>query len=336
MTDASLAIVTDAWTPQVNGVVNTLHRTRDELVRLGYQVTMLTPADHRTLPCPSYPEIRMALNPGRVLAGQLDSLRPDRIHIATEGPLGLAARRYCLRNGLAFTTSYHTQFPEYIRKRLPVPLGITYNLMRRFHAPAARTMVATPGQQRLLEQWHFKHLVRWSRGVDTCLFTPDNKAPLAVRRPLFAYAGRVAVEKNIEAFLRLELPGSKCVIGDGPALQEFRARYPDVRFTGYRFGEDLARHIAAADVFVFPSLTDTFGLVMLEAMACGVPVAAFPVTGPVDVVTQGVTGILDTDLRKAAIDALDLSGDHCRQAAMQYTWHAATRQFSANLVPVAG
>jgi glycosyltransferase involved in cell wall biosynthesis len=278
----------------------------------------------------------MAIRPCSRLTRQLDELRPDRIHIATEGPLGLAARRYCLRNRLAFTTSYHTQFPEYVRKRLPVPLGISYAVMRRFHAPAFRTMVATPGQQRLLEHWRFRHIVRWSRGVDTAMFSPYDKAALAGRRPLFTYAGRVAVEKNIEAFLHLDLPGSKCVIGDGPALQELRNRHPEVLFTGYKFGKDLARHIAAADVFVFPSLTDTFGLVMLEAMACGVPVAAFPVTGPVDVVVQGITGILDSDLRRAAIDALDLSGARCREAAMQHTWQAATRQFSENLVPVGG
>lgn len=336
MPDISLAIVTDAWKPQVNGVVNTLQRTRDELTGLGYRVTMLTPADYRTVPCPSYPEIRMALRPAGLRSRQLDGLRPEHIHIATEGPLGLAARKFCLRNGLAFTTSYHTQFQEYVRKRLPVPLAVTYAVMRRFHAPASRTMVATPGQQRLPEHWRFRHIVRWSRGVDTTLFSPEDKVALAGRRPLFAYAGRVAVEKNIEAFLRLDLPGSKCVIGDGPALQALRRSYPEVRFTGYKFGKDLARHIAAADVFVFPSLTDTFGLVMLEAMACGVPVAAFPVTGPVDVVTQGITGILDSDLHKAATAALDLSRTRCREAALRYTWQAATRQFCANLVPATG
>lgn len=336
MSVASLAIVTDAWSPQVNGVVNTLQRTRDELLRDGYRVSMLTPERHLTLPCPSYPEIRLALLPERRVSRQLDSIEPDHIHIATEGPIGSAARRYCLKSGLSFTTSYHTQFPEYIRKRVPVPLHVSYALMRSFHGAARRTMVATPSQQRLLEQWHFRNIVRWSRGVDTDLFRPDNKASLNVTRPLFVYAGRVAVEKNIEAFLELALPGTKCVIGDGPALDNLKANFPDVLFSGYKFGADLASHIAAADVFVFPSLTDTFGLVMLEAMACGVPVAAFPVTGPVDVVVHGETGILDTDLHKAAIDALELSGDRCREVAMKYTWQAATRQFRSNLVPVAG
>lgn len=333
MSSTSLAIVTDTWTPQVNGVVKTLQKTRDALEQSGYQVTMLTPADHRTIPCPSYPEIRLALRAGPAIRRQLVALAPDHIHIATEGPLGLAARRYCLDNGLAFTTSYHTQFPEYVRKRLPVPLELSYAFVRRFHRAAAQTMVATPSQQRLLEQWHFGNIVRWSRGVDTDLFTPEQRVELDVERPLFTYTGRVAVEKNIEAFLKLDLPGTKCVIGDGPALDELRARHPDVMFTGYKFGTDLAGHIAAADVFVFPSRTDTFGLVMLEAMACGVPVAAFPVTGPVDVVRQAETGFLDQDLRKAALQALELNRDRCRSEALKHTWQAASRQFMNNLVP---
>ena len=261
------------------------------------------------------------------------TLEPDYIHIATEGPLGFAARRYCLQNGLSFTTSYHTQIPEYLRKRLPVPLGISYAFMRRFHNAARQTMVATRNQQKLLEKWKFKNIVRWSRGVDTDLFTPDRKAQLSLRHPLFVYAGRVAVEKNIDAFLKLDLPGSRCIIGDGPALKELKARYPDVLFTGYQFGKDLAEHLAAADVFVFPSRTDTFGIVMLEAMACGLPVAAFPVTGPLDVVKQGETGILDHDLRRAALAALDLDRNRCREEALRHTWEAATRQFLNNLVP---
>jgi glycosyltransferase involved in cell wall biosynthesis len=334
MSATSLAIVTDAWTPQVNGVVKTLHQTRDALSRSGYLVSMLTPADHRTIPCPSYPEIRLALRPRHTIRRQLDTLRPEHIHIATEGPLGLAARRYCLDNRLAFTTSYHTQFPEYVRKRLPVPLPLTYAFVRRFHQPASRTMVATPSQQRLLERWRFSNIVRWSRGVDTDLFTPENRVDLDLKRPLFVYTGRVAVEKNIEAFLQLDLPGTKCVIGDGPALADLQNRHPDVLFTGYKFGSDLAAHLAAADVFVFPSRTDTFGLVMLEAMACGVPVAAYPVTGPVDVVSHGETGILDRDLGKAALQALELDRSRCRQEALKYTWQAASRQFIDNLVPV--
>jgi glycosyltransferase involved in cell wall biosynthesis len=333
MSVVSLAIVTDAWSPQVNGVVNTLRHTRDTLTQLGHRVSMLTPQDHWTLPCPSYPEIRLSVRPGQKIRDTLDTLEPDHIHIATEGPLGLAARRYCLRNGLSFTTSYHTQFPEYVRKRVPVPLAVSYAFMRRFHSVASHVMVATSGQESLLRKWRFNNIVRWSRGVDTGLFHPDKREPLDVQRPLFIYAGRVAVEKNIEAFLALDLPGSKCVIGDGPDLEILRARYPDVLYTGYKFGSDLARHVAAGDVFVFPSRTDTFGLVMLEAMACGLPVAAYPVTGPLDVVTPGETGFLDADLRKAALDALALDRERCRDEALKYTWQAASRQFLDNLVP---
>ena len=333
MSDTTLAIVTDAWLPQVNGVVNTLMQTRAALARRGYRVTLLTPQEHTTLPCPSYPEIRLALRPSRKVHALLDGLRPDHIHIATEGPLGLAARAYCLRKHIAFTTSYHTQFPEYLRRRLPVPLAATYSFLRRFHKAAARTMVATPSQEKLLRQWRFSHLVRWTRGVDTDLFRPDERAPLDVARPLFTCIGRVAVEKNLEAFLSLELPGTKCVIGDGPQLEELKRRYPGVLFPGYKFGDDLARRLAAADVFVFPSRTDTFGLVMLEAMACGVPVAAFPVTGPIDVVTHGVTGILDPDLRQAALAALKLDRARCRAEALKHTWEESSRQFSDNLVP---
>jgi len=333
MSAASLAIVTDAWLPQVNGVVNTLQHTLDTLTRLGHRVTMLTPQDHRTVPCPTYPEIRLSMFPEKKLRNRLDELEPEHIHIATEGPLGTAARRYCLKQGLSFTTSYHTQFPEYIRKRVPVPLAVSYAFMRRFHGAASHVMVATPGQEALLRQWGFANIVRWSRGVDTGLFRPDEPESLDVARPLFVYAGRVAVEKNIEAFLDLDLPGSKCVIGDGPDLEMLRNRYPDVLYTGYRFGRELARHIAAGDVFVFPSRTDTFGLVMLEAMACGLPVAAYPVTGPLDVVTHGETGCLNEDLRKAALDALALDRERCRAEALSHTWEAASRQFLGNLVP---
>jgi glycosyltransferase involved in cell wall biosynthesis len=296
----------------------------------------MTPLDHRTIPCPGYPEIALAIRPYRKIRHQLDALQPDCIHIATEGPLGLSARRYCLKHAFSFTTSYHTQFPEYLNKRIPLPLPVSYAFMRHFHAPAIRTMVATPGQEKLLRHWRMGNIVRWSRGVDTELFNPEERADTGLPRPVFTYAGRVAVEKNIEAFLELDLPGSKCVIGDGPCLQGLRDRYPGVLFTGYKFGRDLARQLAAADVFVFPSRTDTFGLVMLEAMACGVPVAAFPVTGPLDVVTHGRNGILNEDLQQAALAALKIDRGHCRDTAMKYSWESATRQFLGNLVPVRG
>ncbi len=334
MHNGKIAIVTDAWSPQVNGVVHTLKHTCAALSELGYTVTTLTPDQHRTIPCPTYPEIRLAVKPGARVRKQLDALQPGHIHIATEAPLGIAARSYCIKNGLAFTTSYHTRFPEYVKKRLPVPLAISYALMRRFHNAAARTMVATQSQEDILRERGFKHLARWSRGVDTELFTPDRRVDPGKARPIFSYLGRVAVEKNIESFLSLDLPGTKCVIGDGPALKALKQRYPETLFLGYRFGEDLAAHLAAADVFVFPSRTDTFGLVLLEAMACGLPVAAYPVTGPIDLVTPGVTGELDQDLRSAALRALNIDSRNCRAEALKYSWQAATRQFVSNLVPV--
>ncbi|HKJ10473.1 MAG TPA: glycosyltransferase family 1 protein [Gammaproteobacteria bacterium] len=326
-----IAIVTDAWKPQVNGVVRTLARTGEELQARGYRVCFVTPQSFTTVPCPTYPSIRLALWPGRRLADLLDRCAPTAVHIATEGPLGLAARAYCRSRGLAFTSSYHTQFPEYVRLRAPVPLALSYRFLRWFHGAARRTLVATPSMRRQLVGHGFRNVVIWSRGVDTELFRPRAKDYLQAPRPIAMYVGRVAVEKNIEAFLALDLPGTRYVVGDGPDLDTLRRRHPQVRFTGFKFGEELARHLAAADVFVFPSRTDTFGLVMLEAMACGVPVAAYPVTGPVDVVREGVTGVLDEDLRRATLQALELSARACRAYALEHTWRTATRQFLEHL-----
>lgn len=329
-----LAIVTDAWSPQVNGVVRTLQRTKAELERLGHRVDVISPDQFRTVPCPTYPEIRLALWPARKLGRELDALKPDAIHIATEGPLGRAARAWCLRRRLPFTTAYHTRFPEYVAARFAVPLRWTYAIVRRFHAPAARVMVATQSIEDELIQRGFANISRWTRGVDLELFRPDERANLDLPRPIHLYVGRVAVEKNIGAFLALMLPGSKVVIGDGPQLAALKAQYPDVHFLGAKFGADLARHVAAGDVFVFPSLTDTFGLVMLEAMACGLPVAAFPVAGPKDVVREGEVGALDWDLAKAVERAVALPRADCRLYAQNFSWEAATRQFLANLAPV--
>jgi glycosyltransferase involved in cell wall biosynthesis len=328
-----IAIVTDAWRPQTNGVVKTLSTTADGLRALGHDVTVIEPNQFKTFPCPTYPEIRLAWLPYGRLAKLLDDFGPDAIHIATEGTLGGAARKWCLRRGFPFTTSYHTQFPEYVRARAPIPLAVSYAHLRRFHSAAARTMVATPAMQRLLESWGFRNIVRWTRGVDVSLFKPRDKAYLELPRPIAMYVGRVAVEKNIEAFLKLDLPGTKVVVGDGPARAELEAKYPVTKFVGYRYGEELASHVAAADVFVFASRTDTFGLVLLEAMACGVPVAAYPVTGPIDVVTQGVTGELNEDLRVATLAALKLDPRQCRAYALANTWENATRQFLSHLAP---
>lgn len=326
-----IAIVSDAWHPQVNGVVTTLTRTTAELTAMGHEVRVISPAGFRTLPLPSYPEIRIAVWPGRRVAAELSAFAPDAVHVATEATLGRAARAYCRRVAQPFTTSYHTQFPEYLRSRLPVPLGVSYRVLRSFHAAAARTMVATQVMRERLEARGLNNLVMWERGVDTELFTPAERKHSAAERPIWVYVGRVAVEKNIEAFLRLDLPGTKRIIGAGPQLEEFRRSYPKVEFLGYRFGEELAAAVAQSDCFVFPSVTDTFGLVMLEAMACGLPVAAYPVTGPVDVVEQGVTGVLHDDLGVAAQAALKLDSRQCRAHALTRTWRRATDQFVGNL-----
>ena len=331
-----IAIVTDAWRPQVNGVVTTLGRTVRELEAMGNELLVISPDQFRNVPMPTYPEIRLALFPARGVRRKLDAFRPDRIHIATEGSLGMAARRYCRKRGLRFTTSYHTQFPEYLRKRLPVPLDVSYGFLRRFHGSAAQTMVATRKMREALEARGFGNFVTWERGVDTETFRPLDGKVTDRENPVWIYVGRVAVEKNLEAFLELDLPGTKRIVGAGPQLDEFRDRFPDVDFVGYRFGQELADVVAAGDVFVFPSLTDTFGLVMLEAMACGLPVAAYPVTGPVDVVTPGVTGVLDNDLRKAALAALELPREPCRDYALTRTWRRATEQFFGNLVAATG
>jgi glycosyltransferase involved in cell wall biosynthesis len=326
-----IAIVTDAWYPQINGVVTTLNQTREELRRLGHRVEMITPESFRTFPLPTYPDIRVAWFPGGRVRRMLDAFAPDAVHIATEGSLGLAARAWCRRRRFPFTTSFHTQFPEYVWLRTRIPITWTYALMRWFHGRAERVMVATPTLHKRLTGHGFKNLAYWSRGVDTGRFRPRSKDYLKERRPIFVYFGRVAVEKNIEAFLELDLPGTKLVIGGGPDLAMLTEKYPDAVFTGFKSDEDLASHIAAADVFVFPSRTDTFGLVLIEALASGVPVAAYPVQGPVDVIENGVTGFLDEDLKRAALAALTLSPDTCRQAALRYTWEACTRQFLANL-----
>ena len=338
MSDAlpgTVLIVTDAWHPQINGVVRSLERVGEAMARRGIAVKFLTPAEFKTFPMPGYGEIRLS----RTLAGpvhdKIEAAAADAIHIATEGPLGLMARRWCLRRAVPFSTAYHTQFPEYLRARLPVPLGWSYRYMRWFHAPARHCLVGTPHLKQLLEGQGFTNVALWPKGVDTDLFNPgkraDSGAAWPYPAPVFLYVGRVAVEKNIEAFLGLELPGSKLVVGGGPSLERLRDAHPAVHFLGPRQGEELARLYASSDVFVFPSRTDTFGLVLLEALASGTPVAAYPVTGPIDVIGEAPVGVLDHDLRAAALGALAVSRQACRDYALRYSWEASADQFLAHL-----
>jgi glycosyltransferase involved in cell wall biosynthesis len=329
-----ILLTTDAWLPQVNGVVRTLQRVRRECEAQGHVIEVVSPDQFRSVPCPTYPEIRLALRPGRGVGGRLAAFRPDCIHIATEGPLGIAARRQCLRRGLSFTTSYHTRFPEYVSTRLPIPLALGYAWMRWFHEPSAGVMVATRTIRRELEARGFTNVTDWSRGVDTELFRPDREPTLDLPRPVHLYVGRVAVEKNLDAFLRLPIAqGSKLVVGDGPQLAAFQASYPLVRFVGAKFGVELARHYVCGDVFVFPSRTDTFGLVLLEALASGVPVAAYPVPGPLDVIGDSRCGALDEDLGQAVARALQIPRERCRVHADTFSWRRCAEQFLANLRP---
>jgi glycosyltransferase involved in cell wall biosynthesis len=324
-----ILIATDAWRPQINGVVNTYLHLGEQLVRLGHEVEFLTPEGFTTLPLPTYPEIRLAMIRPSDVRKRIEAFRPDYTHIATEGTIGLATRHYCLRAGRPFTTSYHTRFPEYLSARLPVPLSWGYALERWFHKPSVSVMVSTRSLLDELREKGMQRLSLWSRGVDTDLFVPREVRSFGAEGPVFLYVGRVAVEKNIRAFLDLDLPGRKVLVGGGPQLAELQKAYPDVTFTGPLTGETLAEAFASADVFVFPSRTDTYGIVLLEAMASGVPVAAYPVTGPQDVVPHGNCGFLHEDLQTAALQALTLDREACRNYALKFSWTACAEQFLA-------
>ena len=327
----TIMIVTDAWYPQVNGVVRTLSQTREELMALGYRVFMLTPEGFPTIPCPTYPEIRLSLMPGSKVAKQIRNISPDYLHIATEGPLGLAARNFAKRNGVKFTTAYHTRFPEYVYSRIRLPLNITYGFLRWFHGPGEAILAPTKTVLNDLKDRHVGNPVLWPRGVDLEHFSPANRRKKNPK-PIFIYVGRVAVEKNIGDFLDLDLDGEKWVVGDGPAMAQLKRQYPDVVFHGMKTRDELPAFYRKADVFVFPSKTDTFGLVLLEAMACGVPVAAFPVTGPIDVVGDSDGGVLDNDLAKACQKALKLPRGKVRAYAETFSWENASRILLSHLV----
>lgn len=329
-----IAIATDAWYPQPNGVVRVVGTVHDKLIARGHDVRVMSPDKFFTFPCPTYSEIPLAVMPGRKVARWLDELQPDCVHIATEGPIGSAARSYCLKKGWPFSTAFHTKFPEYIQARTKLPLDWLYRGARRFHAPSGAVMVPAPAIYRELEQRGFGNLRLWSHGVDTAVFRPMDKDFVDLPRPVFMFIGRVTVDKNLPAFLNLELPGSKVVVGSGPAREQLMREYPETPFYIANNDEELARYYNAADVFVSPSRTDTFGLVMLEALACGVPVAAFPVTGPLDVIGTDGPGVLDEDLAGAAVRALDIAPERCRAWATEFSWDRVADQFLEFLQPI--
>lgn len=326
-----ILVATDAWRPQVNGVVNTYENLARQAASEGFEIEFLEPSGFRTVPCPTYPEIRLALIGASDVARRLERSRPDFVHVATEGPIGLATLRHCRRVGRPFTTSYHTRFPEYLTARFPVPLAFGYGLERWFHGHGAGVMVASPSLAADLAARGFRRIYPWSRGVDTDLFRPRPTRRFGNEQPVLLYVGRLAVEKNISAFLGLDVPGRKVAVGGGPMLESLARAHPEVLFTGPKLGEELAECYASADVLVFPSLTDTFGNVMLEALACGLPVAAFPVTGPRDLLTDPRVGAMDESLSEAVRRALTLSRQAAREAALSYSWHRCLAQFLDNI-----
>jgi len=325
-----ILIATDAWRPQVNGVVSTLERMTQAADEFGAKFEFLTPQGKWTAPLPTYPDIQVAITSLGKVSAQIEEADPDHIHIATEGPIGWLARRYCLKRKRIFTTSYHTRFPEYIKARIGVPERWTYAGLRYFHAPSAAVMAPTPFIGADLTRRGFSRVRLWTRGVNHALFRPRANPVLDLPRPIFLCVGRVAVEKNLEALLELDLPGSTVIVGDGPARSSLERRYPHAHFLGAMHGEALAQVYASADVFVFPSRTDTFGIVMIEALASGLPVAAFPVPGPIDVVGPGA-GVLSEDLRAACLEALTIPRESAREYSIRYTWKESARQFLENI-----
>ena len=328
-----IIIVTDAWYPQVNGVVRTLDETSKQLKKLGHEVKLISPEGFLTIPCPTYPEIRLSLFPGAKVSSMIREFNPDCLHISTEGPLGLSARGYASRNGLAFTSAYHTRFPEYVHARTKLPLKITYSFLRWFHSRSELVMVPTEEVKKDLIKYEIGNPKIWSRGVDLEIFKPK-KGRRKNKKPILLNVGRVAVEKNLEAFLKIDLPYEKWVVGDGPALKELKKKYPEVIFHGAKNKEELEYYYNKADVFVFPSKTDTFGLVLLEAMACGLPVAAFPVSGPLDVIGSSNAGCLNSSLKEACKKALLIPRKVPREYAKTFSWEVTSKTFETYLVSI--
>lgn len=335
-----ILLVTDAWKPQMNGVVRTLTRTVEELIKAGHKVEVIAPSDgYWTMPLPTYPDIRLAPFARHDVERRIVRFGPEAIHIATEGPLGQTARSLCLKWGMPFTTSYHTKFPEYIKARFPfVPLALPYRFVRKFHNSGGQVMVTTPSMVTFLKKRGFEKLAAWARGVDLEQFSPEKRFQpddiyKDLPRPIFVNVGRIAVEKNIEAFLDMDLPGTKVVVGKGPQEKELREKYPNVVFTGPKFGDELARYYADADVFVFPSLTDTFGLVIIESMATGTPVAGYPVSGPIDIIPGSNAGIVSGDLRQACLDCLEIERSIPAEYAQNYSWETVSQRFFDLLTP---
>ena len=324
-------VVTDAWKPQVNGVVRSLEAISREAPALGAEFRFCTPEGFPTIGLPSYREIRLALATPGAVASRIVAARADCVHIATEGPLGLAARRFCLSRGVPFTTSYHTRFPEYLRARVPVPVDLTYRYLANFHNAGRAVMVTTDALAEELRGRGFRTVVKWPRGVDNKLFRPREEKVLDFPGPISMYVGRVAVEKNIEGFLKLDIPGTKVVVGDGPQKAELERKFPDVKFLGVKHGEELGAIYSSADVFVFPSRTDTLGFVVMEALASGVPVVAFPVTGPRDIVGDAPVGVLTEDLAAGVHEALKLSREACRARALEFSWDECAKIFLDHL-----
>lgn len=334
-----ILIATDAWFPQVNGVVRTLDEVTQRLISFGHEIDLITPAERKTIGLPSYPEIRLAWVSQKEISQTVERFNPDYIHIATEGPIGWAVKHWCIKNKKSFTTSFHTQFAEYVSMRLPLPgvKALGYLMLRHFHKSSERVLTPTKTITDILRSRGFENVVSWTRGVDHQIFKPHpGKSQRKTENPKLVYMGRVAVEKGLEDFLSSNVKGTKIIIGDGPARKALEAKYPEAHFLGYKFGDDLAAELSACDVFVFPSRTDTFGLVMIEAMACGLPVAAYPVAGPVDVVYHGVSGWLDDDLSVAIKKALTLDTDDVIKHAAKFTWSETANMLFDNLVPLSG